>query len=482
MKLRRGVKLTGLTLGLVLIVGLGLFAYRLPLVQFALERLITKSGARNAQLSVLELSPSRIVIADASGTIEQESFTAEYVLSRVEISFSPHLLALRKVATIELSGGQLKLKLHGKGDRQHTSSGIIPRDYPFQRLILSEFSVELNQGDVITQLSGIHGTIAADGFSLTGKSGDSNESVHLRGIRNARGDGMDVEGKLDRTGLALLLSRLNKEIAVTEGTLSFALHLPLANGPGILSSLVITATDLSGSVGGFTVKEAKVNASFPELAFRTEEFGEFSIERLSNVLEFSEIQGKFGLHETPRGEVELVLKETTGKTAGGLISIGEAEIPFGGQSFELLLELKEINVEQLLTYYPQTRLTMTGSVDGALPMKWQPAAGVSVAGGRIESVGGGRISLRSEGLMNDPTRVFQLLGNFQYESLAADVDYIPSGDLTLALRLFGANPEWEGGQPINLNVTLSQNLLDLVESIRLTVGAGDAIVERAYGK
>ncbi|MGB1090664.1 MAG: intermembrane phospholipid transport protein YdbH family protein, partial [Oceanobacter sp.] len=81
---------------------------------------------------------------------------------------------------------------------------------------------------------------------------------------------------------------------------------------------------------------------------------------------------------------------------------------------------------------------------------------------------------------SDPTAglAFRALENFQYRMLTSDIRYQPSGDARLALGFEGKNPDFFDGQTTRLNVNLDYNLLDLLESLRLT----DQLIENVEAK
>ena len=62
----------------------------------------------------------------------------------------------------------------------------------------------------------------------------------------------------------------------------------------------------------------------------------------------------------------------------------------------------------------------------------------------------------------------KLLSDFRYELLQSSVQYQPDGQLNLALKFEGHNPDFFDGQKTLLNVNLEYNLLDLLESLRLS--------------
>ena len=66
------------------------------------------------------------------------------------------------------------------------------------------------------------------------------------------------------------------------------------------------------------------------------------------------------------------------------------------------------------------------------------------------------------------------LSNYLYETMNIRVFYDSNGDLRLEVQLEGLNPDMNGGQPINLNVNITDNIPTLLRSLR----AGQAISDR----
>ena len=96
---------------------------------------------------------------------------------------------------------------------------------------------------------------------------------------------------------------------------------------------------------------------------------------------------------------------------------------------------------------------------------------MQVLGGELSSIPpGGDISLSEDfsSLTGQPGLDFalQALNDFSYDSLLADVSYEPNGDLELGVALQGSNPAIEQGRRIHYNVTVSENVLALLESLK----------------
>jgi len=56
-----------------------------------------------------------------------------------------------------------------------------------------------------------------------------------------------------------------------------------------------------------------------------------------------------------------------------------------------------------------------------------------------------------------------------------EVDYDNNGDLTMEVQLQGFNPDMNGGQPINLNLNITDNIPMLLRSLRTSNVITDAL-------
>ena len=72
----------------------------------------------------------------------------------------------------------------------------------------------------------------------------------------------------------------------------------------------------------------------------------------------------------------------------------------------------------------------------------------------------------------------QALSNYQYQTLNTEVYYDDAGELRLEVQLRGTNPDMNGGQPINLNVSISDNIPTLLQSLRAGQAISDRLEER----
>ncbi len=151
-----------------------------------------------------------------------------------------------------------------------------------------------------------------------------------------------------------------------------------------------------------------------------------------------------------------------------------------GNTFTMVLE--RIDLSAVLDMGAYEGVQASGIISGNVPVSISGST-VSVAEGtlHVEAPGGSiRYQPASAGSSGNAALdlVNQALSNYQYDRLDADVNYLPSGDLNLAVRLQGANPDMNQDQRINLNLNISDNIPSLLQSLQSSRSITDSL-ERA---
>lgn len=153
------------------------------------------------------------------------------------------------------------------------------------------------------------------------------------------------------------------------------------------------------------------------------------------------------------------------------------------------VEVKNISIAELLTLEAQQGLQATGILDGYFPANFrriglfvhQGHLAARPPGGLIRYVGGKDV----RGLMAQnlgAKLAFQVLDNFQYHQLDADVNYHADGRLLLGLHLKGKNPAYDHGRPIELNINVEENLIMLFKSLSMADEISDQIEQRLINR
>lgn len=143
------------------------------------------------------------------------------------------------------------------------------------------------------------------------------------------------------------------------------------------------------------------------------------------------------------------------------------------------LAFDNIDLSRLLAMGAYEGINATGLVSGALPIRIA-GSNVSVRGGTLQvQAPGGSISYQSATAGNTGNAALDLvnlaLSNYQYDVMEAEVDYLPSGELILAVKLEGISPAVNNGQQINVNLNVTDNIPALLESLQASRNITDAL-------
>lgn len=151
-------------------------------------------------------------------------------------------------------------------------------------------------------------------------------------------------------------------------------------------------------------------------------------------------------------------------------------VPLESEQTIFTLMLSSWQLGRILALYETQGLHGEGMLDGRLPVRLD-AAGIHIEGGELASRQGGGSIVYDSGLSTGNQQLdlaLLLLRNFEYDTLAVGADFVPSGDLTLALQLAGRNPDEFGGRAVNFNINVEENLFALLTTLQLT----DEVINR----
>jgi hypothetical protein len=153
------------------------------------------------------------------------------------------------------------------------------------------------------------------------------------------------------------------------------------------------------------------------------------------------------------------------------------------QDNELILSLEDIDLSSMLSLAAYDAVEASGLVSGTIPVSIQggPSA-VSITNGilYVEPPGGSirYITPVQAGGSQTMVLVNSALRNYQYDVMAATVNYRDTGELELGINLQGVSPELNQGQRINLNLNISDNIPALLNSLQAARSITDTL-ERA---
>jgi len=138
------------------------------------------------------------------------------------------------------------------------------------------------------------------------------------------------------------------------------------------------------------------------------------------------------------------------------------------------IDIEHLDLARVVALEQQQEIVATGVLDGRLPFTLT-RHGIGIDGGQMRATPPGGViryqpsdTVRSMAEANPNLKlVVQALSNYHYEKLDIGVNYAENGDLALQIAMAGRNPDWNAGQPVNLNINLSENVPMLLRSLRL---------------
>lgn len=132
------------------------------------------------------------------------------------------------------------------------------------------------------------------------------------------------------------------------------------------------------------------------------------------------------------------------------------------------LILSGIDLEELATLMPYDGLEINGRVSGYLPIVLKSKA-VEISNGYISALyPGGSIfyTPQNKDVVNPKMKlVNEALGHYNFETLDSTLNLHKDGEIKITVALKGKSPIMNGGQEINLNLNISDNLNSLLQSL-----------------
>ena len=209
---------------------------------------------------------------------------------------------------------------------------------------------------------------------------------------------------------------------------------------------------------------------------------DLKIASASSGLVAEEIEAAFDVYaDAISGDARIDGRSLFLELLGGKISSEQFEYDLATNDGSSLLELDQLQLPDLLALQRQD-FTCTGTLSGSVPVQIK-AGNLSVKGATIAAEApGGFIqyqpdsSVRALGEENQGLSVvLDAMRNFQYHTLSASVDYSEQGQMIARTSLKGANPDYQGGREVHLNLTLEENLKTLLESLRLGADVAEKV-------
>ncbi|MDA1371506.1 MAG: YdbH domain-containing protein [Proteobacteria bacterium] len=167
---------------------------------------------------------------------------------------------------------------------------------------------------------------------------------------------------------------------------------------------------------------------------------------------------------------EFHVQHFTSEILGGALEVPAFSYSLLRESNELAVVLSNMDLKSIVSLADYPQLYVDGTISGYLPVSIRNGKIIIEQGlvGTLNPGGAIRYTPLNPTPSTNPSikLVNDALSNFQYKTMDTEVYYAENGDLNMAVRLQGLNPEMNGGQAINLNVNITDNIPSLLQSLQ----------------
>lgn len=309
--------------------------------------------------------------------------------------------------------------------------------------------------------------------------------VPFGGIAELEAD-MAAVGAAGGRALANTFTAWPETLEIGEGKLKtvFKLRLP---PNGIQLQGEVSADGLGGLFGRTAWAglrgRASVNLAGNRLDFQT---SGVTLDTVNPGIALNDIRvaGRYSTTTDKNADGTARLESASARLLGGDLRIEPAQWQLSKLPLRMPLQLKGVELSQLMQVYPAEGLAGSGVLRGTIPLQIS-RQGVSIDAGQIEALApGGSLKLPADslsGMAQDNEAmalVVRAMQNFNYSVLSSTVDYDQDGKLALGMRLEGSSPDVRSGHPIVLNINLEEDIPALLTSLQLAGRVNDAVTEK----
>ncbi len=170
----------------------------------------------------------------------------------------------------------------------------------------------------------------------------------------------------------------------------------------------------------------------------------------------------------------------------GRVAFRQFDYDMARKKGETTLQINNIPLQKLLDLQGAKKIYATGSAGGNIPIKMNGQL-FEVNDGGINAEQSGQIiyatTPEERAAANQGLRTtYEALSNFLYVELLSSINMSPDGNSTMTIKIKGSNPDYQSGRPIELNLNVQQNLLDLMRSLTIPSDIEQIITEKALQK
>ncbi len=242
-------------------------------------------------------------------------------------------------------------------------------------------------------------------------------------------------------------------------------------------SFALKIPPIDASVLGMTIKDLSANLNYSQNPKAASPFV-ISAEEINAGASFNKIKLQGAIYADKQVRIE------SAQTLFLDAEVSTSKVTIGPKFYPIQFPVKidGLSLARIAELYGTAGLTLTGIVDGTIPVEVRKE-GIKVDGGVVTARKEGGIIQYARASDVDTgdsrgTLVARILKHIDYSSLQATVKYTPRGDLTLGVSIRGRSPELNKDQDVNVNLNVEENLPTFLKALRFAKGDLDFLKER----
>jgi len=247
----------------------------------------------------------------------------------------------------------------------------------------------------------------------------------------------------------------------------------------------------------FGQKSAEATYAFsePDLQFSRSTDGKATINFSLKSLQQKNSSGEMSL-TSPKGRLSLwqnhlnpdlvTLSDFSTGVLDGTITLQRLDYDMAKKEGETTLQISHILIQKLLDLQGSKKIYATGHIKGDIPVKIKNDT-FEILDGKLTSEQNGQIiyatSLEERTAANPALRItYEALSNMLYAQLLSSINMSADGKSLMTIQLKGTNPDFQHGRPVELNLSVQQNLGDLMRSLSISSDIEQSISDKAFKK
>ncbi len=203
-------------------------------------------------------------------------------------------------------------------------------------------------------------------------------------------------------------------------------------------------------------------------------------------LALNSLKGRLLLWHNNLNPALISLSDFSSGLLGGTIALRQIDYDMVKKEGETIVEINHIPLQKLLDMQGTKKMYVTGTIKGNIPIKIKNNL-FAILDGNITSEQSGQIiyatSQEERDAANPAMRItYDVLSNLLYAQLLSSITMEPDGKSLMSIHIYGTNPDFQHGRPVELNLSIQQNLADLLRSLSVSSNVEKIISDKASKK